>query len=570
MEQHCIEMMQRLNNQRRTEHFCDVILVVGSGDDQARLKAHRNVLCAASPFFYNALNSDMKEKKEGVIRLEQTSKAVMEEVLGYIYTGHVDFNEDNAYDLMVTADYLIIPCLKESLCKFLARTLSPSNCIMAYYSAATFLNCHHLQTQAREYIFANLMSVMTSEAFQRLDVEQVEEWISSDEIRVKSEEEVFQVIVKWMEGKKNRKDERFFQLFRHLRLPYLSRSYVFNVILPHPLVRISENCKAFVLDATKEIANGSEECFFAQPPRRCLKTREDSLVCCGRKKTFCYLPSENRWYEMCDKLSKITLNHCMIPCHGKLYISGGNGAVRTIERYDPSVNSWAPLKFNSAAITCRLTALVNFQGCLFVIGGVENGVTGNEATNSVQKYSPDTNLWQEVAPLSVARYGVCAVADRNCLYAIGGEVDNGSLDVVEQYDPERNSWSRIASTLERKMLSCGVIVSSKVFLFGGFVNRRPATPSSLIEMYDPATNAWSGIRNMAAPKLLCGAVRFKGEVFVIGLWGNDSSSNCSLKIYDVDTNEWKPCADAPSGIQLFTLAPLRVPRDILETCQVVQ
>jgi len=63
----CVEMMKRLDIQRQNEQFCDVILEVASGDDQARLKAHSVVLCAASPFFYNALNSDMKEKKEGVI-----------------------------------------------------------------------------------------------------------------------------------------------------------------------------------------------------------------------------------------------------------------------------------------------------------------------------------------------------------------------------------------------------------------------------------------------------------------------------------------------------------------------
>ena len=69
-------MMKRLDLQRRNEHFCDVILEVGSGDDQARLKCHRIVLCAASPFFYNALNNDMKAKKEGVIKLKQTSKSM--------------------------------------------------------------------------------------------------------------------------------------------------------------------------------------------------------------------------------------------------------------------------------------------------------------------------------------------------------------------------------------------------------------------------------------------------------------------------------------------------------------
>ena len=66
VQQFCVEMMKRLDVQRRNDHFCDVILEVGCGDDQARLKAHRIVLCAASPFFYNALNSEMKEKKEGV------------------------------------------------------------------------------------------------------------------------------------------------------------------------------------------------------------------------------------------------------------------------------------------------------------------------------------------------------------------------------------------------------------------------------------------------------------------------------------------------------------------------
>ena len=84
-EQYGLEVMKRLDIQRRSEEFCDVILNVGSGIHQARLKAHRNVLSAASPFFYNALNSDMKEKEEGVISLEETSKTIMDGVLEYMY-----------------------------------------------------------------------------------------------------------------------------------------------------------------------------------------------------------------------------------------------------------------------------------------------------------------------------------------------------------------------------------------------------------------------------------------------------------------------------------------------------
>ena len=115
--------MQRLDIQRKNEHFCDVILEVGSGDNQARLKAHRNVLCAASPFFYNALNSEMKEKKEGVIRLEEASKSVMEQVLEYLYTGNVDINEKNAFDLFAQADYFLISSLKARSSNFILQKL---------------------------------------------------------------------------------------------------------------------------------------------------------------------------------------------------------------------------------------------------------------------------------------------------------------------------------------------------------------------------------------------------------------------------------------------------------------
>ena len=67
--------------------------------------------------------------------------------------------------------------------------------------------------------------------------------------------------------------------------------------------------------------------------------------------------------------------------------------------------------------------------------------TGGDESKRVHRYNPETNLWQEVAPMSVARWGVCAVADQKSLYAIAGRSGDELLDLVETYDPERNSWS---------------------------------------------------------------------------------------------------------------------------------
>ena len=510
-QQFCVEMMKRLDIQRKNEQFCDVVLEVSNDKDQARFNAHRIVLCAASPFFYSALNNDVKESKEGLIRLEDTSKVAIEELLDYLYTGHVDVSQHNAFDLLKIADFLVIPSLKEVLSKFIIQTLSSSNCLMAYYSAVNY-RCFELQENAREFIYANFTRVVEHEDFLNLTISEVEEWISSDEIRVRGEEDVFQAIVKWVEQKGSGEREKFFELFRHVRLIYLSRNYVFNEIFPHPLVTNDKACTAFVLDTVKDVSSGSEECFFAQAPRNCLKTTENGLIASGEKKTLCYVPSENKWYQMAGKTKSKNMCCASALYHGKLYISNGPGVDYAIKRFDPAVNSWAPLTSYSGQMSHFYAAVVYFQGSLYVIGGEKRG----EEANCVHKYNADTNLWQEVAPMNVSRSLLCAVADKDTMYAIGGVVDNQMLDVVERFDSKMNSWCRVASMLEKKFLPCVAILNARVFLFGGFTSIIPLHVCSRIEMYDPTSNMWTAIQCIPAPTRFLSVTSFKGSVYVIG------------------------------------------------------
>ena len=404
----CTEMMKRLDIQRRNELFCDVILEVGSGDDQARVTAHRNVLCAASPFFYNALNSDMKEKKEGVIRLEEMSKASMEEVLDYLYTGHVEISKENAFELFAQADYFLIPSLKALSSKFILQTLDLSNCIMAYYFAIKY-QWEELQNGARDFILANFVAVAGTEDFLNLSSKEMEEWISSDKIIISEEEEVFQVIVKWKENG-NKEDVDFLQLLRHVRCIYLSRSYVFSIILQHPLVKANTACTDFVLDAMKEVASGTDECFISQAPRDCLKTHENVIVVCGTRHTCCYLPLEDEVYELARMPSKRNPRfYSMSSLHSKLFIIGGctDRSSSVVECFEPTHNRWVPAK---APGIVEKSATASLQGFLYIVGGLDNS---NEPISTVQKYNPDTNQWQEVSPLSSPRSRVCAVADGN-------------------------------------------------------------------------------------------------------------------------------------------------------------
>ena len=562
MQRFCVEMMKRLDIQRKNEQFCDVVLEVCSGENQARFNAHRVVLSAASPFFYSALNSDMKESKEGLIRLEDTSKIAIEQLLDYLYTGHVDVTQHNAFDLLKIADFLVIPSLKEVSSKVIIQTLSSSNCLMVYYLAVNY-RCIELQEKARDFIHANFTRVVEHEDFLNLTVSEVEEWISSDEIKVRGEEDVFQAIVKWAEQNGDGEREKFFELFRHVRLIYLSRNYVLNEIFPHPLVTNDKACTAFVLDAVKDVSSGSEECFFAQAPRNCLKTTEDCLVVSADTKTLCYVPYENKWYQMADKAKSSF--HSTSAYHGKVYMNNGPGVDYAIERFDPAVNSWSPLMSYSGEMSHFSAAVVYFQGSLYVIGGQKRG----EVANCVHKYNADTNLWQEVAPMNVSRFLLCAVADKDNIYAVGGKANNQILDVVERFDSKMNSWCRVASMLEKKLLPCVAILNARVFLFGGFTNISPLDVCSRIEMYDPTSNMWTAIQGISAPTYFFGVTSFKGSVYVIGSQTQESPDSLSLRIYDVEKNEWKHCASVPPISVPMSLAPLRTPRDILNTCNVV-
>ena len=539
-QQFCVEIMKRLDIQRRNEHLCDVILEVG--EDQARLKAHRNVLCAASPFFYNALNTEMKEKEEGVIRLKDTSKVLMEQVLEYFYTGHVDINDNNAFELMAVADYFLITSLKLLSSKFIQDTLCASNSIMAYYSSVKY-QCSDLREAAKSFILANFMAVSKSDDFLNLNLEQVEEWISSDEIVIKGEKEVFMAILIWTEHNTERK-QSFYNLFRHVRCHYVSRSFLTTVILQHEFVRGQKECLDLVVDAMKELSDETGAQFWKHSPRKCLNTPDDAVFVCGGENgenVLCYLPFQRRWYNLKDIPSRRKPNaFASTTCQGRLYVIGGNlipfGDVPA-QCYDPLLDVWSSI--NSFPEGLNFTAAVSFQGLVYVIGGENN--SGNRL-RTVKQYDPSTNLWQEASPLSNARSSVCVVADESYIYAIGGYTSSPSekcLDIVERFDPKFDSWNRIAPTQAKRRGAAGVSLRNKIFVFGG-VDLSGGCPC---EVYDKETNVWTAIANDIAPRYYASAVCIKGIIFVVSKFGvnqNDSQRE-TLQVYDVEKNEWRLC-----------------------------
>ena len=264
----CVELLKRLNLQRGQNYLCDITLVANGGKE---FKAHRNVLSAASPFFEKLLQSEMKEKEEGVIRFEDISELILADILEFIYTGSVEINETNATDLIIAAEYLLIEGLKTKSGRFLEQQqMTSSNCISTLIFAEKY-RCEELVIDSTKFMLENFASVAESEEFLSLTAEEVETWISNDEIRLSAEEDVLKIILNWIEHDKSERKDKFKKLFGQVRLALLSRDSLLTLVT-HELVQKDPDCLTKVLEAIDVVPTASED-IINQSPRKRLETQ---------------------------------------------------------------------------------------------------------------------------------------------------------------------------------------------------------------------------------------------------------------------------------------------------------
>lgn len=130
--------------------------------DGTELKAHKAVLSARSPVFNAMFEIEMLENRENLIRIEDFSKEVVEELLKFIYSGKVNNLAKVAKDLLSAADKYELPQLSELCEQFLMSDLSVE-------SAPEILVLSHLHKAVKlksvvvDFIITNRKEVMKTE-----------------------------------------------------------------------------------------------------------------------------------------------------------------------------------------------------------------------------------------------------------------------------------------------------------------------------------------------------------------------------------------------------------------------
>ena len=510
----CVELMKRLNIQRKQDYLCDITLV---SKDNSKFKAHRNVLSAASPYFDKLLQSNMKENREGIVRFEEISGSVLEDVLEFIYIGTVEVTQENAEELIAAGNYLIIPGLKTASGRFLEREMSSINCISTFYLAEKY-ECDELITNSRLFIHKNIVAVAKLDEFLQLEAKEIERWILSDEITVNEEADVFKIILDWVNHRKSERKTAFEELFGHVRLGFLSRDCLEDVVT-NELVRENSACVKLVMDAAMKMATFLDEDHLLQSPRKGQETRV--IVARGGKYTFCYIPEENLWKRLPDGLKdERASSNQMIKFRNQLFIFS---EWDDTERYDPAFNVWSELNLRR-----NYSKLVVLKGEIYAV-----------SDSIIEKYNVKRCTWEKlISSCQGYRKNACVIAAGSHLYMFGGRIRSIREEYVakaERFDTVENKWEEIADMHEGRSDAFGVATENKIFVAGGLRN---GTKLKTCEIYNISTNEWQLVAKLNVPRCYGSMVCLNGKLYVLGGENNRNQNERSVECFDPANDQW--------------------------------
>ncbi|XP_067048895.1 kelch-like protein 28 [Acropora muricata] len=508
---HVKHLLERVETQRRNDHFCDVTVLV----KDKYFKAHKVLLAASSPFFRKLLSSGMKESNEDVIKIEldEATEDVMEDVLSYIYTGDVSITDKRAHNLIATADYLLLPGLKTLASNFIKKSLTPKNCIFNFYFAEKY-DCKELKEKACEVVTSNFTVVMETEGFLRLQAKEVSDWISRDDIVVGAEEEVLHGIVKWVSFDKGEREAHFTELLHHICLQSIPGDFLLNEIVQEDL--LSQNAEfalKFVLDAMKLKSQNSTDGQVSKNYRKCLEAYKDGIFVCGGKKALAYFPTEDKWCKLRDAAFDYQ-RHCLVQWKDKIHIfceeSNTVGESEVFrQHYQPNINSWGSIQSDQIKF---INSCIILKGDLYVLSFTTN------SEHMIFSYDAKTNCWNDVDPPSAVQRYPCVVASDQHLYLIGGKSDNSfwSAPRSKRFDPTHKTWEDIANINEARHSAFGAAMNGQLYIAGGRKNTGNLEVLSSCEMYSPLSNEWQVIGCLKKARYNASMVCLEGKLYVLG------------------------------------------------------
>ncbi|XP_046392448.1 kelch-like protein 18 [Ischnura elegans] len=578
---------------RRQGKLCDITLKVGDHS----FSAHRIVLAAAVPYFHAMFTTDMVECHQKDITMKGIDAIALEALINFVYSGRIAIDHLNVQSLMVGASFLQLTEVRDACADFLSKRLHPQN-VLGIKSFADALLSFGLVRAADDFIHEHFSDVSKGDEFLSLEPNALIELIKRDDLRVSSEEQVFEAVMSWVKKDPETRSSSLPSLLVHVRLPLLSPRYLADHVAKEDLIRRSHECRDLVDEARD---------YHLMPERRSLVKEARTHPRCGSpfidhifavggltksgdslSTVESYDPTVGRW-SMSVPMRMLRSRVGVGVMRGQLYAFGGyNGSVRlsTVEAFNPVESRWKRVP----SMHCKRSAVgaASLDDRLYVCGGydgiaslnsvecykledVEEGVKrptdntavsarvgGNSGRRSGRRRregevdevlrlwqaddggleedegEEEDGVWEAVALMSKHRSAGGVVAFQGHIYALGGHDGLSIFDSVERYDPLRGQWKSVSPMSSRRCRLGAAALNGRVYACGGYGG---STFLSSVEAYDPRSDRWSAVKPMNVTRSRVALVSGGGCLWAVG--GYDGAANLStMETYDPRANEW--------------------------------
>ena len=287
----------------------------------------------------------------------------MEQIIRFAYLRSAKITTDNVQDLLAAADRFHVFGLQRECTNFLFDRIDHENCI-GLWKFLEFYNCMNTAEKTWKYILVNFRKVAkTSIEFLQLDVNDLVKIISSNNLSVTNESDVFKAIQRWVGFDFRRRKLHYPELLKNLRFAYMCPDFFHNTFLKSEIKRLN-SCEKLISSARKIVSE-----------------------------------------EVPDEI--LVPNNPRVPIEVIFTVGGwsSKGVVNTIETYDKNVDEW--FEDVTAMDSARAYhGTVPFSGYIYIIGGFD----GHRYLSSVMTFNPKYKRWEERAPMYMSRCYVSAVA----------------------------------------------------------------------------------------------------------------------------------------------------------------
>ncbi|KAL2096987.1 hypothetical protein ACEWY4_006194 [Coilia grayii] len=541
IESHPTRAMQIMDEFRRHDMLCDLVLHVTYKDKVVDFKVHKLVLAACSPYFKAMFTSNFRECHASEVTLRDTCPQVIGRLIDFAYTSRITVGEKCVLHVLLAAMRFQIEDVSKACCDFLVKNLESGN-VIGISRFAEEIGCTELHKHCREYINTHFSEVTKAEEFFSLSHCQLLELISQDSLKVLCEVEVYEACIEWVHWDVENRAQYFHALLKAVHIYALPPKFLKRQLQHCPILSKANSCKDFLSKIFQEMSLRKP-----LPPAPLRGTQLIYVAGGYRQQSLASMeafdPARGAWLKLAEMPSPCSgLGACVL--FGLLYTVGGrnlsmqnNTESGALFCYNPMTNQWSQ---HASLNTPRNRVGVGvIDGSMYAVGGSH----GSRHLNTVERYDPETNRWTFVAPMSVARLGAGVASCGGALYVVGGFDGENRWNTVERYHPDTNTWQQV-SPMHSVRSGLGVVcVDTHLYAIGGYDGR---TQLSSVERYSVVRDAWEPMASMRHCRSAHGVTVHQGKIFALGGF-NQAGFLSSVECYCPDSNEWTCITDMSIG-----------------------